>query len=103
MQGVIVTTETKSADVSVVVVRCGCGRPETHNGSESCLCGQTGVHAATGQEHVCPNPRLVTDLGVVSHFVADASLQKKWNRTQKPLADKRIAASNKEAKKHGNR
>lgn len=56
----------KDAEIMLTVVKCGCGNPDSHNGSPNCRCGIKVPHAAIGPAHLCPEPRSENDLGTVS-------------------------------------
>jgi hypothetical protein len=43
------------ASIEAVVIRCGCGDPDAHNG-------------VRGAPSPCPRPRATEDLGVVSYY-----------------------------------
>lgn len=55
------STSDPIATLEAVVVRCGCGDPDSHNG-------------VRGPEGPCPTPRAVDDLGVIAR--SDAPMPK---------------------------
>ena len=64
----------KEAEVSLLVIRCGCGDPDSHMGAP------------------CPAPRKTTDLGVVSFTSSNKRKQLFWDLFGKRKADERIEA-----------
>lgn len=89
-----VQSESVTTSVEAVVIRCGCGDPDSHNGSPRCRCGKAEWHMASGPEHICLAPRAVVDLGTVSQNSTDPDVQKAWDEHGKAEAEAKIAAVN---------
>lgn len=72
----------RSVEVGVAVVKCGCGDPNSHNGSNG------------EPARPCPRPRAAVDLGVVDRKDRNILKRLHWLLIGKPAADKRIRAAN---------
>ena len=62
-------SSVQSASLSAVVIRCGCGDPDGHNG----LRGPAGP---------CPRPRATEDLGVVAYYHCNPLRRLLWHLRQ---------------------
>lgn len=71
----------KIVEIGAQVIRCGCGDPDSHNGSR-------------GSAYPCPSPRIVKDLGPVAKQFRNPLSQLEWNLVGKRKADKRIQEAN---------